>query len=228
VTLKKRGPGSHGGPGEPLQDVVDRLQGDVADLRGSRRRLVEAAHADRRALERALHDGVQQHLVALAADVQRLAGLVDRDPPAAKALLDEMAVNLRQALAQTMALAQEVYPPLLEGRGLATSLRSAAASAGVTINVDVSPGTDYPPEISTAVYWSCVEALSSASPGSEARVSVRHAAGALTFEVAVAGHLAEERLDLMRDRIEALAGRLSADDAQDGGSRVHGWLPLSR
>ena len=89
---------SNAGSGEQLQDVVDRLQGEVTELRRSRKRLVEAADADRRAIERALHDGVQQHLVALAVDLRRLAGLVDDHPVAAKALLDELAANVRQAL----------------------------------------------------------------------------------------------------------------------------------
>lgn len=227
MTLENDGPTSQTGR-EPLQDVVDRLRAEVADLRGSRRRLVEAAHADRRWLERALHDSVQQDLVAIAADVQRLAGLVDRDPAAAKALLDEIAANLRDALTQTRELAQHVYPPMLDRGGLAASLRSAAASAGVTINVDVPSGSGYPPEIGAAVYWSCVEALSSASSGSEARVSVREADGALTFEVAIAGHLPDDRLGLLRDRIEALDGRIRVDEEPDGDSRIHGWLPLSR
>ena len=149
------GRASQAGPGEPLQDIVDRLQGDLAELRGSRRRLVEAAHADRRGLERAFHDGVQQDLIALAADVQRLAGLVDRDPAAAKGLLDEMAANLRETLTQATALARKVYPPMLDGRGLAMSLRSAAASAGVTTKRAFSPprktghrgGRGFPPTV---------------------------------------------------------------------------------
>jgi len=219
---------SNAGFGEQLQDVVDRLRGEVAELRRSRKRLAEAAHADRRAIERALHDGAQQHLVALAVDLRRLAGLVDSHPDAAKALLGEMAANVREALTETTVLAQKVYPPLLEGRGFATALRSAAESAGVTAVIDVPAGADYPPEISTAVYWSCVEALSSASRGSQATVSVLDADGAVTFEVAVAGHHPEERVERLRDRIEALDGRVSVDDRQDGGSRVHGWLPLSR
>ncbi|MEK6721596.1 MAG: histidine kinase [Chloroflexota bacterium] len=198
------------------------------ELRGSRKRLAKAAHADRRAIERALHDGVQQHLVALAVDVRRLAGLVDGDPAAAKALLDEMAANVREALEETTELAQRVYPSLLEGRGFVSAIRSAAESAGVTVLVDVPAGAGYPPEITAAVYWSCVEALSSASRGSQATVSVLDADGAVTFEVAVAGHHPEERVERLRDRIEALDGRVSVDDRQDGGSRVHGWLPLSR
>jgi signal transduction histidine kinase len=153
---------------------------------------------------------------------------VDSHPDAAKALLGEMEANVREALTETTVLAQKVYPPLLEGRGFATALRSAAESAGVSAVIDVPAGADYPPEISTAVYWSCVEALSSASAGSEATVSVRDADGALTFEVAVAGRHPEARLDRLRDRIEALDGRVSVDDGHDGGARVHGWLPLPR
>jgi signal transduction histidine kinase len=219
---------SNAGSGDRLEAVVDRLQREVAELRRSRLRLVEAADADRRAIERALHDGVQQHLVALAVDLRRLAGLVDGHPSAAKALLDEISANVREAMTDATELAQKIYPPLLEGRGLAISLRSAAESAGVTILVDVPAGANYPPEITAVVYWSCVEALSSASPGSQATVSVSDADGALTFEVAVAGHHPEGRLDRLRDRIEALDGRLTVDEAQDLGTRVHGWLPLSR
>jgi signal transduction histidine kinase len=228
LALTEGGAVSSSGFGERPQDAVDRLQGEVEELRRSRRRLVEAADADRRAIERALHDGVQQYLVALAVDLRRLAGLMDDDPAAAKSLLDEMAAYLREALSDTTDLAQKVYPPLLDGRGLATALRSAAESAGVTILVDVPAGADYPPEINAAVYWSCAEALSTASPGSQATVSVRGAGDTLTFEVAVAGHHPVGRLDRMRDRIEALDGRLSVHEGQEVGSRVHGWLPLSR
>lgn len=219
---------SNAGSGERPQDVVDRLHGEVAELRRSRKRLVEAADADRRAIERALHDGVQQHLIALAIDLRRLAGLVDRDPAAAKALCDEMAVNLREALNEATDLAQMVHPPLLEARGFTSSLRSAAESAGVTALVDVQAGDGYSPEITAAVYWSCVEALSSASRGSQARITVLDTNGALTFEVTVAGHHPGSRLDRLRDRIEALDGRFSVDDGQDGGSRIQGWLPLPR
>ena len=218
---------SNAGSGEQVQDVVDRLKAEVAELRRSRKRLARASDADRREIERALHDGVQQHLVALAVDLRRLAGLVDDQPGAAKALLDTMAANLREALAEATALAQNVYPALLEGRGLAISLRSAADSAGVTVLVDVPAGADYPPEINAAIYWSCVEALASASPGSEATVALREADSAVTFEVAIAGREPQGRIERLRDRIEALDGRLSVDEGEFG-SRVHGWLTISR
>jgi signal transduction histidine kinase len=218
---------SNADSGERLREVLGRLEGEVAELRGSRRRLAEAAHADRRAMERALHDGVQQHLVALAVDLRRLAGLVDSDPAGVKPLLDDMAANVREALDATTELAQSIYPALLEGRGFASALRSAAERAGMTVLIDVPAGAGYPPEIAAAVYWSCVEALSSASPGSEATVRVLDTDGTLTFEVAVAGRHPEGRLARLRDRIEALDGRFSIDEGQDGASRVQGWLPLS-
>ena len=219
---------SNAGSGEQLKDVVDRLHGEVAELRRSRKRLAEAAHGDRRAIERALHDGVLQHLVALAVDLRRLAGLVEGDPAAAKALLDEMAAKVREALDETTELAQTVYPPLLEARGFASAMRSAAERAGVTVVVDVPAGAGYAPEITAAVYWSCVEALSSASRGSQATVSVLDADDGLTFEVAIAGHLADGSLQRLRDRIEALNGRVTVEHPKEGGSRVHGWLSLAR
>lgn len=214
--------------GEPLHEVVDRLQTELADLRRSRRRMAETAHADRRAIERALHDGVQQHLVALAVDLRRLADLVDSEPTAAKALVHEMAANVQGALEETGVLAQTVYPPLLEVRGFASALRSASERAGLTARVDVQASARYPPDITAAVYWSCVEALSSASNGSRATVTVLESDGALTFDVTIVGYHSADRLDRLRDRVEALDGRLTVDDRPDGGSRVHGWLPLSR
>ncbi len=115
--------------------VIDRLRAEVAELQQSRRRLVEAESADRRELERALHDGLQQRLVALAADIQYLARQLDQDPASAKGLVDAMSESLRESLAEATALAEQLYPPLLDGRGLATSLRSAAAVAGVALVV---------------------------------------------------------------------------------------------
>jgi signal transduction histidine kinase len=217
---------SNAGSRERPREAVDRLQSEVAELRRSRKRLAEAAHADRREIERSLHDGVQQHLVALAVELRRLAGLVDGDPAAAKALINAMTANVRQALDETTELAEKIYPPLLEARGFASAMRSAAEKAGVTVVVDIPAGASYPPEITAALYWSCLEALSSATRGSQASVSLRDADGVLTFDVVVAGHDPEGRIDRMRDRIEALDGHVSVDDRQGSGSHVHGWLPL--
>jgi signal transduction histidine kinase len=220
---------TNAGSAEPLRAVVDRQRGEIGELRASRKRLAEAEHANRRAIERAIHDGVQQHLVALAVDLSSLAGLMDGDSAAANALLDEMSANVRDALDETAQLAQSVYPALLDGRGLVNALRSAAEGAGVNVVVDAHTASGYPPEISAAVYWSCVEALSSASHGSHAMVSAVETDGVLTFEVEVevAGHHPGDSLDRLRDRIEALDGGVTLGD-RPGGLLIQGWLPLPR
>jgi signal transduction histidine kinase len=218
---------SNVGPGQHARKAVDPLQVEIAELRESRKRVAEAAHADRRAIERALHDGVQQDLVAVAVDLQRLAGLVD-GPAGARLLLDDIAAHVRAALDTSRELAEWIYPALLEGLGLASALRSAAENAGLTIVVQVHASAAYPAEIATALYWSCVEALSSASPGSQASITVMDADAGLSFEVVVEGHQSGERLARLCDRIEALDGRVGVENRPDGGSRLQGWLPLSR
>jgi hypothetical protein len=116
----------------------------------------------------------------------------------------------------------------LGGRGLASAIRSAAEGAGVTVVVDTPAGAGYPAGTIAAVYWSCVDALTAATHGSQATVVVSDNEGALTFDISIAGRLDEGRIDRLRDRIEALDGRLTVDDRPDGGARVQGWLPLSR
>jgi signal transduction histidine kinase len=227
VTPQEGRPASNAAADRLLQTAVGRLQAEIAELRRSRRRLIEAATADRQALERALHDGLQQQLAALTIDLRRLAGLMNGQSAAAKALLDEIAANVRDALAEATTLAQLIHPPLLAGRGLAAALRSAAEANGVTVLVDAAEGAAAPPETSAAVYWACLEALSSGSAGSEATVSLRPEDGGVAFDVAIAGSLPTARIERLRDRVEALDGRLGVD-AEPPGSRVHGWLPISR
>jgi signal transduction histidine kinase len=218
---------SNVGPGEPLLEAVDRLREEVAALRRSRRRLAEDGYAERRQIERDLHDGVQQHLVALAVNLHRLIRLVDHDPVAAQALLEEMASNTREALAETTELARRIDPPLYEGRGLASAIRSAAERAGVAVLIEAPARPAYPAEIMAAVYWSCVAALSSAPRGSQATLTVHDADGRLMFDITLVGRSSEGRLDRLCDRIEALDGGISVDDLQDDRTRVHAWLPLS-
>ena len=217
---------SNPGSSEELQEVVARLEVEIASLRGSRRRLAEANHSERRAIERDLHDGVQQHLVALAVDLQRLAGLIDREPEAAKALIAEMRTNIRVALDEATRLATRAYPPVIDGRGLAAALRAAANEAGVVALVEVPAVVDHPPEITAALYWTWVDAIAAASPGSESTISVLDADGGVTFALTIAGRYTGRDLDRLRDRVEALDGRLSLDEEPDGGARLQGWLPL--
>jgi signal transduction histidine kinase len=220
---------------EALRETLDRLRREVAELRASRERLVVAADADRRRIERDLHEGVQQHLVALAVNLQLAGGLADTDPSAAKALLEGMGRDVQQALDETAQLAHRIYPPLLEAGGLAAGLRAAAVSAGVPTRIEVAAGAGYPPEVAGAVYFCCLEVLGRARAGARATVTVRDKEGALAFEVAEdgacsAGAAARSHagLDRLRDLVEALGGRLTIRSEPGRGTHVSGSLPLSR
>jgi signal transduction histidine kinase len=213
---------------EALRETLDRLRDEVAELRASRERFVLSADADRRAVERELHDGVQQHLVALAANVQLAAGLVEADPTAAKELLEQMGRDVQQALDETGKLAHRIYPPLLDAGGLAAAVRSAAVSAGVRTRIGVTAGAAYPPEVAGAVYFCCLEVLQRAGAGASAAVMVRDGEGALAFEVVADCVASETDLLPLRDRVEALGGRLTIRSASGRVKRVSGSLPLSR
>jgi signal transduction histidine kinase len=220
---------------ETLRETVDRMRLEVAALRASRERLVLAADADRRRIERDLHEGVQQHLVALAVNVQLAGGLADADPAAAKALLEEMGRDVQQALSDATQLAERIYPPLLEAGGLAAALRSAAISAGIPASVEVTATASYPPEVAGTVYFCCLEALEHVAAGARATVTVRDEKGALAFDVvedgarsAAAKVGSNTGLDRLRDRVEALGGRLTIGSESGHGTRVSGSLPLLR
>lgn len=202
------------------------LREEMAELRASRERLARAADADRRRLERDLHEGVQQDLIALAVNLQLASRLADTDSVAAKALLAEMSRDVQQAVAATVRLAQRIYPPVLEAGGLAAALRAAAADMGIRVTLDVSAAGTYPPEVAGAIYWSCLEALEHAGTGTRATVSVREEDGAVTFEVAADGSTAPAGLERLRDRVEALGGRLAIRTGPGRGTRVFGALPL--
>ena len=206
---------------------LDRLRAEVVDLRASRRRLAEIDDAERRRVERELHQGVQQHLVALAANLQLAAGLIGADPPAARTLLEEMARDLDLAMAEARDLAQHIYPPLLDSGGLAVAIRSAAARANVPTRLDVEAHAACPPEIARAVYLCCLEMFERANAGTEAAVTVRDDGAGLAFEVVA--HCGTSDVDTVRirDRVEALGGRLTVESLAGGATRVSGTIPLS-
>lgn len=210
-------------------DVVRELQAlrlKVAELRASRRRLAMGSNAERRTIERALHEGVQQLLVALAANVELAAASVDGDPASTKELLAEIAEDAREALEEARKLAERIYPPLLEAGGLVATLRAAAARADVPTTIEVAPGTTCPLEIASAVYFCFVEVLERAAAGTTVAISVRNEKGAVAFEIVAEGDLGTERLPL-GDRIEALGGRLTITKRSGGAFSVAGSLPLS-
>jgi signal transduction histidine kinase len=210
------------------------LRLEIAELRASRKRLVLAADADRRLIERDLHEGVQQYLVALAVNLQLASALADVDP-AAKALLEEMERDVQQALDETARLAQRIYPMLLEAGGLAAALRAAAASADIRVSIEVAAGASCPPELARTIYLCCLEALEHAGAGARATITVRAEEGALAFEVVEDGARSaaetarsDAGFNRLRDRVEALGGRLTIRSAPGQGTGVSGSFPVSR
>jgi signal transduction histidine kinase len=208
---------------ETPQESLDRLRLEVEALRASRERLVVGDDADRRSLERDLHDGPQQHLIALAVKLQLARQLADSDPPAVRALLDELEGDVQEALDDTGRLAHRIYPPLLAAGGLGAALRTAAVSAGLQVRLDVAADLRHAPEVAGAVYFCCLDVLERVGRGAELTVTVWDEEGALAFEVVGSDVVSSAS----RDRVEALGGRLTVR-ADGGGGRVSGSLPLSR
>jgi len=210
---------------------------EVEELRESRARVVAAADAERRRIERDLHDGVQQHLVALAVNLQLARQFAVSDPAAALTLLEEIGREVREALDGVRALAQSIYPPLLLDRGLTEALRATAAEAGIHTRVEAAASDRYPPEVEATVYFCCLEGLHNAAKhaGEGARATVRtwHDRGSLHFEVVDDGAgfdpLARTwgaGLTGMSDRLGALDGRLAISSEPGRGTRVSGTIPL--
>jgi signal transduction histidine kinase len=183
------------------------------------RQLVLASDSERRRIERELHNGPQQALAGLAVSLQQARSLVESDPAAAVALVDEMRGDVRQALEHLRALSGRIYPPLLEAGGLRVALRTAAADADVRARVEVAVGGACPAELAVTVYLCWVEALDRIGDGASATIAVRDEDETLVFEIAAD----VANLDTVKDRVEALGGRLTM-----ASGRVTGSLPLSR
>ncbi len=214
--------------GLPRADVLretERLRLEVAALQASRMRLALATDAERRDLERALHDGVQQQLVGLAANLDLAAASVETDPGEAQRLLAALRRDVQGALEKTRALADRLYPPLLEAGGLRVALRSAAAGADVPIRIDISTEGACPVEITSAVYFCCLDVLERAGARTPVAVTVRDEEGTLAFEVVADCDVGADLPS--RDRVEALGGRLTIQEGPDHQTRLVGSLPLS-
>lgn len=207
---------------------LQRLRADVEHLRAARKRLVSAADEDRRTIERDLHDGVHQHLIALAVKLQLAEQAADADPAAAKSILEEMRRDVQQALDETALLAQRVYPAALEAGSLRALLRSAAVNARISASVDVDAWAKYPPEVAMTVYLCWLTMLARWSGDARVTITAREGEDDLVFDIVASADPSAADLDRMRDRVEALGGRLAVAPLERGSTRVSGTLPLSR
>jgi CheY-like chemotaxis protein len=209
-----------------VRDVEDR---QIEELRASRKRLVLAAGADRGRIERELHDGPQQLLVALAVELQQARKLVDDHPAAAGVLIDEMSSQLQEAVDALRALAHRIHPPLLEAGGLRLALRTTAAMLDVPTRVEVSEEPTLPSPLAAAVYFSCADALEHLGENAKIAISVFQEEETVVFEIIADDSdwvTADADVTPMRDRLEALGGGLTIE-SEPGHTSITGSLPIS-
>jgi PAS domain S-box-containing protein len=203
-------------------------------LAASRARLVEAGDAARRRIERDLHDGAQQRLVSLALAFRTLQTQLARDPEKAATTLEQMSVDLREALEELRELARGIHPAVLTERGLAVGLEALADRSTLPVAIGEVPGERLPAAIEVAVYFLVSEALTNAAKhagASSVIVSVRQDERALWAEVADDGRGGADAegsgLRGLADRVEALGGRLDVVSPPGDGTVIRARLPLS-
>jgi signal transduction histidine kinase len=201
-----------------------------------RQRIVSASDAERRRLERNIHDGAQQQLVALAMKLRLAKQLARRDLDRAEALFEDVQQDAQDALDTLRDLARGIYPPLLADEGLAAALSAQARRAAIPVTVQVDGIGRYPQDVEAAAYFCCLEAMQNAAKyggGAPVTISLGDAAGLLTFRVADAGAGFDPArtkrgsgLQNMQDRLEALGGSLEIDSRPSDGTVVLGRIPL--
>ena len=212
------------------------LQARLVELRASRQRLVTAQDQERRRLERNLHDGAQQHLVALKVKLGLAEMLATRDPDKARATIEQLKGDADEALDTLRDLARGIYPPLLAEKGLGAALEFQARKATIQVSVDAGGIGRYSQDIEAAVYFSVLEALQNVqkyAQASHATVRLSDADATLRFEVADDGRGFDASttangagLVNMADRVDALDGELEITSAPGRGTRLRGSLPL--
>ncbi|WP_018639112.1 sensor histidine kinase [Parafrankia elaeagni] len=241
-----------------LRDALADLRHANDELRVSRARLVATADAERRRIERDLHDGAQQQLVSLAVGLRLVRDLVadsmgeetaaarnedavaarNEDAAAADELLTAMAEQVTETIAEVRNLAHGIYPPLLRSSGLAEALRAAGQRSALGVTVGADGIGRYPPDIEAAVYFCCLEALQNAAKhaaGCSVDILLVEEESALTFTVRDNGPgfdpQRSERghgMTNMADRIGAIGGTLRWESAVGTGTRVLGIVPAAR
>jgi signal transduction histidine kinase len=219
------------------KEAVRDLESSRMHLEHSRRRLVRAADEERRKFERNLHDGVQQHLVAimirlgLATDEATVDG-------ATRDRLTLIADDVETAFEEVRAVSHGLYPPLLRDSGLVAALTSVQRRTPVKLSLDANGVSRYSPDVESAVYYACLEAIQNATKhgGPDARISVtlRQDGDQVRFDVEDDGAgFAPERvtgtgLQNMQDRLGALGGHVTVRSAPGQGTKVSGRVPRSR
>jgi signal transduction histidine kinase len=211
------------------------LAASLSDVAASRKRLAGAADGARRKIERDLHDGAQQRLVALRVKLELARESLEHDPAAAEAVA-ALGPEVEEIIDEVRSLARGIYPPLLASAGLGEALRAAAQRSPLPVSVDADGIGRFATETESAVYFCCLEALQNAAKHADgaSRVSVelRHD-GDLRFEISDDGcGFAPEPgregsgITGMRDRLAALGGELRVESGPGAGTRIRGRVHL--
>jgi len=219
-----------------LQATLDEVRRQAEELRASRSRIVATADAERRKIERNLHDGAQQHLVALAVNLRLVKDMLVDDPEGANEMLDALAADVKSTIQELRDLAHGIYPPLLLDSGLAEALRAAAGRNPLDVAVMADGIGRYPAEVEAAVYFCCLEALQNAAKhaeGATVAVHLREESGGLLFDVADSGPGFDVATATqghgflnMSDRVGAIGGSVRWESTPGGGATIAGSIPL--
>jgi signal transduction histidine kinase len=214
------------------EELLERLE----ELQRSRQRLVAAQDEERRRLERNIHDGARQQLVALAVKARLARTLTQKDPEKSRTMLSDLGAGLTSALEDLRDLARGIYPPLLADQGLEAALRAQARRASIPVEVQAEGISRYSREAEAAVYFCTLEALQNVSKYAGASMAVVRLSQTdkhLTFEVTDDGAGFEPAhtsygsgLQGMADRLAALGGELDVRSAPGAGTDVTGRLPI--
>ena len=219
-----------------LQARLTEISQQAIELRASRQRIVATQDAERRRIERDIHDGAQQNLVALTVKLRLATTLAKRDPERARVSVRALQDESDQALETLRTLARGIYPPLLREQGLAAALRAEAGKMPLLATVGADDVHRYPPEVEAAVYFVCLEALQNVTKharASRVEINLRSLPHELSFEVTddgagfdIASDARGSGLRNMIDRIEGIGGRLVVRSKGSPGTTVSGTVPI--
>jgi signal transduction histidine kinase len=209
----------------------------VEELRAAQRRIVAAQDEERRRLERNIHDGAQQQLVALSVKLRLAESLMAKDPAKVQAMLEDVRNETQIALDDLRDLARGIYPPLLADKGLAAALEAQARKSPMPVDVSPDGIRRYPQDVEAAVYFCVLEALQNAAKyagASRTSIELGEQDGWLTFKVVDDGTGFDPAsvahgsgLQGIADRLSALDGDVEVRSAMGEGTAVVGRIPVA-
>ena len=247
---KEKGEQLNSGEDKLLQDLASQaglamrnlrltaeLQQKLIELQESRKRIVEAQDAERRRMERDIHDGAQQQLVSLSVKLTLAKTLAQKDPQKAGEMLDQIKAETEAVIESVRDLARGIFPPLLAERGLGEALRSHAQKTAAQVTIeDATAGLRFSPDVESAIYFTIREALQNASkhaPGLPITVELSTSKDNLRFKVTDQGpgfDMGRVQVGMglknMRDRIEAIGGEFRIKSSPGRGATIEGAIPL--